>query len=255
MGMRFLTLMLAGASLWAQESREKEAALGAQLAKEVESHTTAVDNAFVREAVDRLGQRLAVFFSPVTFKFSVITDRPVGRTFEPIALPGGYIFVSTELILAARDEAEFAGMLAHAMARSAAPPAGPRVFTNGEIPLVWVGWAGNGDNEVAVPLSLVKVRRAAELDADRKAVQAMAAAGFDPDALVRYVERTQTVGSVFSSLPPRADRVAALRQAIRKFPPGTYSMSEEFSRIQDAVRMPPTPVAHTPSLYRADERH
>jgi predicted Zn-dependent protease len=255
--MRLLIFVLAVAVLPAQESGDKDAALGAQLAGEVRSHSPAIDNVAVRDYVDRVGQKLASFTGAVRYQFDVIADPSTGRTHEPAALPGGYILVSTDLILAAHDEGEFAGMLAHAMAHSAAYPVERPQMTNGSIPLIFVG--GWGESPV-VPLSSIKAHRAAELDADRVAVQTMAAAGYDPMALVRYIEHTQPASNqLFSALPPRAERVDSLKQAIDRaigqLPSKSYSMSEDFGRIQDAVRIPPIPVPHAPTLFRPDEQH
>jgi predicted Zn-dependent protease len=252
--MRVLTFVLAAASLAAQESRDREAALGAQLVREIQSHTTVIDNVAVRDYVDRVGQKLAASAGTVRYKFSVIADQSFGRTHEPVALPGGYVFVSVDLILAAHDEAEFAGMLAHAMAHSAAPrPPERSVVNSGNIPVLFVG--GWGESPV-VPISSLKARRAAELEADRSAVQTMAGAGYDPTALVRYIEHTQSANNqLWITLPPRAERIAAMQQAIGQLPSKSYSMSEEFERIQDAVRIPPVPTPRAPTLYRSDERH
>ena len=245
--MRLWILGLAGVALWAQQLRDKEAALGEQLAKEVLSRTSLVDRFAVRDYVDRLGQKLAVHFpDTVIYKFSVVADQSGGRTHEPIALPGGYVFVGVDLISAAQDEAEFAGMLAHAMAHSVAPIAARGVVNSGSIPLIIVGgWTGS--NDYAVPLPFAKLQRAAELAADRVAVPAMANAGYDPDALVRYLGRAQT--------GDRAVRIAALQQAISRLPSRAYSMSEDFLRIQDAMRASePARVRRVPTLLRPGEQ-
>ena len=251
--MRLLILVLAARSLAAQEFGDKDSALGAQLAREMRAHTSAIDNVAVRDYVDRVGRKLASFTNAVRYKFDVIADPSTGRTHEPAALPGGFVFVSVDLISAAHDEAEFAGMLAHAMAHLAARSTAPLPIHNGSVPLVFMG--GWGDSDV-VPLSLLKVHRAAELDADHLAVQIMADAGYDPTALVRYIEHTQPAGNqLWSALPPSAERIASLKQATGQLPTKSYSMSEDFGRIQNAVRVPPVPMAHAPTLYRPDERH
>ena len=210
------------------------------------SRTTPVDNVAVRNYVDRLGQKLAVHFpDPVSYEFSVITDQSNGRTHVPIALPGGYVFVGTDLISAAQDEAEFAGMLDHAMAHSAAPMVARGVVNIGSIPLIYMGgWAGSGD--YAVPPAFAKLQRAAE-DADRVAVPEMANAGYGPNAPVRYVDRAQPAD--------RTERIAALEQSVRQLPSKVYSMSEDFQGIQGTLREPDTErVRRPPSLLRTDEQ-
>jgi predicted Zn-dependent protease len=124
---RSLVTVLAAVALTAQErqlgqgvnfySKEKEAALGVGLAEDARRQTTKLDNPEVQAYVERVGRRLAAHLpdTSLTFTIAVITDDRGGPTHEPIAIPGGYLFVPTSLILAAQNEAEFAGMLSHAM--------------------------------------------------------------------------------------------------------------------------------------------
>jgi predicted Zn-dependent protease len=103
-------------------SLEKEAALGRQLASEVERQTTAIHNSTIDDYLKRLGERIAAQMPDAKFPFTskVITDDPCRRVHEPVALPGGHLFVPSALFVAADDEAEFAGMLAHSMEHIAA---------------------------------------------------------------------------------------------------------------------------------------
>jgi predicted Zn-dependent protease len=248
-------------------SLEKEAALGAHLAGEVSQRTKSLDSPAVLVYVNRLGQRLAARFPPpaITFTFAVITGNSAGATHEPISLPGGYIFVPAPLFLAAQDEAEFAGMLAHAMAHVAArhytreATRGGRI-TSPVVPLIFMGgWEGFGMNQgqnLAIPAGFLKFQRQTELEADRLAARAMSEAGFDPAALARYIGRVQPSEDrlrtpSLSLLPGRDERVAALSQAIQDLPSAVYSAGDDFQPIQDAVSRhipaPPPP----PTLRRS----
>ncbi len=140
-------MLLAAVALPAQEPQAaKEAALVAHLVKEVRQSTTALDKPDVQSYVDRLGKRLAAQFtgdSIITYTFAVVTDSLTGRTHEPMALPGGYIFLSTSLLLAAQDEAELAGMLAHAMSHiadhdSSRVAGRSQVVNQGDVPLIFL---------------------------------------------------------------------------------------------------------------------
>lgn len=270
MRLRSLIPVLAVLSLTAQQrdlgkgvnfySKEKEAALGKTLAEDVRRQTTKLDNPEVQAYIERIGRNLAAHLpdTSLTFTFAVISDDQGGPTHEPISLPGGYIFVSSSLILGAQDEAEFAGMLAHAMIHIAARH-GTRSATRGEIanlasvPLIYMGgWQIGNTSQILIPVGFLKFQRAFELEADRVAVATMAAAGYDPAALLRYISRVQpeTTGQaqVFSPLPTRDARIAAIQAAIRKL--------DEFRRIQDAVRssIPKPPEQRPPTLKRPDER-
>ncbi len=245
---RMLLILFTTVTLSAQEPQaNKEAALGAQLANDIRAHTTAVDSPAVQSYVDVIGQKLAKQFpsDDVTYRFTVVTDSLGGRTHEPAALPGGYVFVSTSLLSEARDEAEFAGMLAHAVAHIAdrdnvGKARGGQVIHPASVPLVFLGgWNGVWASDMAIPGPFVNAQRKYELEADQQAVRAMASAAYDPVALLRYIDRVQPVQS---SLPPRSDRIAALEKAIAELPVQSYSSPKEdfkhiqFEHIQEEVR-------------------
>src|SRR5258708_27032950 len=107
-----------------------------------------------------------------------------GEARERLWLPGGYIFVSSRLILTARNDAEFAGMLAHAMAH-VAERHWSRQATRGEvantasIPLIFMGgWVSMGeDSESLVPIAFQRVRGKLETEADVLAVKMTAGSG------------------------------------------------------------------------------
>src|SRR6185295_11797215 len=96
---------------------EKEAALGKQLAAELRERMSPIDVPVVQNFLDQLGKSIAALMpdAKLPFTFTPIAEDPCLTTHEPVAMPGGYIFVPAALFLAARDEAEFAGMLVHAM--------------------------------------------------------------------------------------------------------------------------------------------
>jgi predicted Zn-dependent protease len=250
MRLRSLVPVLAALSLTAQQrdlgkgvnfySKEKEAALGKVMAEDVRRQTTKLDNPEVQAYVERVGGRLAAHLpdTSLTFTFAVVSDDRGGPTHEPYALPGGYIFISSSLILGAQDEAEFAGTLAHAMVHVAARHS-TRNATRGEIanlatiPLIYMGgWQIGDAARTLIPVGFLKFQREFELEADRVAVPTMAAAGYDPAALLRYVSRVQPESTgqvrVFDPMPTRDQRIAAIQGAIRKL--------DDFKRIQDTVR-------------------
>ncbi|MCP5110700.1 MAG: M48 family metalloprotease, partial [bacterium] len=159
MPVRVFVLLLVGLTLGAQDrpigrgvnfySKEKEAALGARLAAEIREKVTTLENAKVSKYVERLGGQLAGHMpgEGYDYTFTVYSRDALGRrnpTHEPCSVVGGHVLVPASLILAARDEAEFAGMLAHSMAHVAARH-GTRTATRAEIvklagiPLVFSG--------------------------------------------------------------------------------------------------------------------
>jgi predicted Zn-dependent protease len=192
----------------------------------------------VQTYIDRLGQKIAAQFQDATFpfSFSVFAEDPCPSIHEPATLPGGYVFVPAALFLAARDEAEFAAMLAHAMAhivkRHGTRAATRDPATNsGAIPLIFFGgWAGSCSN--LVPLAFQASLRANELEADALAIETVAKAGFDPQALWRYLERVQV------PLPDRDQRLSLISSAIEKLPSVAYTAAsaDEFASARQEVR-------------------
>src|SRR5579859_1133170 len=110
-------------------SLEKEIALGKQLAQEVERQAKIVDDPIIAEYVNRIGQNLVRNSdAKVPFTIKVIDSEEVNA----FALPGGFFFVNSGLILKADNEAELAGVMAHEIAHVAARH-GTRQATRGEI--------------------------------------------------------------------------------------------------------------------------
>lgn len=232
---------LLSASAFAQPPADKQAAIGAYLASQLRQTTSPVDNPVVAAYVARIG---SMFADGRNCTFDVVTGEIGGYTHEPIAFPGCYVFVSTSLLLAARDEAEFAAMMAHSLAHDARPVG--TVNNSGGSPLVFMGgWGNFADQGLALPGSFQKALRARELEADRVAVHAMPAAGFDPQAFVRYISELR---------PADPERIASLEQAVGELPVRTYAPdNEEFARVQDAVRPPPVAPRAIPTLLRPGE--
>jgi predicted Zn-dependent protease len=244
---RVVIWMLAGLSLAAQEpSLEKQAALGRVMAADFRKHATPLDNPAVQTYLDGLGQKLASQMpdAKFAFTFTVITGDHCselgGPPGMPTAFPGGYVFVPATLFIAAQDEAEFAGVLAHSMERKV------QIVSGASIPLIFIGDC----NGLAISPKFRTSLRGYESEADALALRAMARAGFDPAGLVRYIER--------SSFPGRDRRVAQMRAVMEQLPPSNYSeSSEEFANIQGQVRRlmaRPASADGPPTLKRSGPR-
>jgi predicted Zn-dependent protease len=235
-------------------SLEKEIALGKQMAQEVEREAKLVDDPVVTEYVNRLGQNLVRNSdAKVPFTIKVIDSDEVNA----FALPGGFMFVNTGLMLKADNEAELAGVLAHEIAHVAARH-GTKQATRGQlinyasIPLIFLGgWAGYAIQEaasVAIPMGFLQFSRGMEAQADHLGLEYMYKAGYDPLAFVDFFERIETlekkkpgaVAKVFSTHPMTDDRIKHAQDEIQnelKPEPEYVLDTSEFHDVRDRLAM------------------
>jgi predicted Zn-dependent protease len=226
-------------------SREREAAFGAALAQQVRRTVTPLDSPAALEFLQRMGAKIASQLPEprYTYTFAVTSSDQSNSLHEPLSLPGGYIFVPASLFLAAQNEAEFAGMLAHAMAH-VAERHGTRAASRGAIsqmgtiPLIFYGgWMGYGARQTAtgpIPVTFARLQPEYEREADAMAVKLMASMGYDPEALVRYFSRVWPDGADSDF---RDARIVAMGNAIQQLAPVTST--DEFLRIQEQIRALP----------------
>ena len=230
-------------------SLEKEIALGKQLAQEIERQAKIVDDPVVAEYVNRIGQNLVRNSdAKVPFTIKVIDAEDVNA----FALPGGFFFVNSGLILRAESEAELAGVMAHEIAHVAARH-GTRQATRGQIvnlatiPLIFMGgWAGYGARQgasVLIPIGFLSFSRGFESEADLLGLQYLYKTGYDPTAFVDFFEKIQadekrkpgTMAKVFSSHPLTEDRIENAQkniQEILKAKPEYVVSTSEFTKVK-----------------------
>jgi predicted Zn-dependent protease len=236
-------------------SLEKEIALGKGLAQEVERSSKLIDDPIVTEYVNRVGQNLVRNSDArVPFTIKVIDSDEVNA----FALPGGFFYVNSGLILRAQEESELAGVMAHEISHVTARH-GTKNATKGEmmqlatIPLILLGpagWAGYGLYEglnIAIPLTYLKFSRDAEREADFLGLQYMYKAGYDPNSFVTFFERIQadekrrpgTIPKVFSTHPPTPDRIESAQKEIARILPNRPEYivtTSEFDSVKARLR-------------------
>jgi predicted Zn-dependent protease len=236
-------------------SLEREIALGKQAAMEVEKTAKMINDPVVTEYVNRVGQNLVRNSdAKVPFTIKVIDSDEINA----FALPGGFFYVNSGLILRADEEAELAGVMGHEIAHVAARH-GTKTATKGEImqiasiPLILLGpggWAGYGLYEginLAIPMSYLKFTRDAEREADFLGLQYMYKAGYDPNAFVSFFEKIEaeerrhpgSIPKVFSTHPPTPDRVQKAQEEIATILPARDEYvvtTSEFDLVKARLR-------------------
>jgi len=235
-------------------SLEKEIALGKQLAQEVERQSKIIDDPIVAEYVSRLGQNLVRNSdAKVPFTIKVLDTEEVNA----FALPGGFFFVNSGLILKADSEAELAGVMAHEIAHVACRH-GTRQATRGElmqigsIPLIfmggWTGYAIRQGMGLAIPMGFLQFSRGFEREADYFGLQYLYKSGYDPTAFVDFFEKIQslekkkpgTMAKVFSTHPMTDDRIKTSQEEIQKIlvaKPEYVVNTSEFNDVKTRLAM------------------
>ena len=236
-------------------SIEKEIALGKGLAQEVERSSKLIDDPVVTEYVNRVGQNLVRNSdAKVPFTIKVIDSDEVNA----FALPGGFFYVNSGLILRAQEESGLAGVMAHEISHVTARH-GTCQATKGEltqllsipamifIPYTWAGYAMYQGMNLAIPLTFLKFSRDAEREADFLGVQYMYKAGYDPNSYVTFFERIQadekrrpgTIPKAFSTHPPTPERIGNTQKEIARILPARQEYivtTSEFDTVKARLR-------------------
>ncbi|MGI8542840.1 MAG: M48 family metallopeptidase, partial [Aridibacter sp.] len=235
---------------WLGGSREKEIALGRQLAAQVEQQAKMVEDPMITEYVNRVGQNIVLNSdAKIPFTIKVIDSDEVNA----FALPGGFFFVNKGMIVAADNEAELAGVMAHEIAHVTARHAMENsgkgslinygllagiIFTGGIGGAILQNTAGIGQ-----ALAFLSFSRGAEREADSLGVQYLYAAGYDPTAMSTMFEKLAsknkkkpgTISKLFKSHPQSVNRRDDSLELVAKFPDKEeYKIStSEFQKVKE----------------------
>jgi hypothetical protein len=233
-------------------SVEKEVRMGREAAAEVDRQAKFVDDPVITEYVNRVGQNIVLHSdAKVPFTIKVIDSDEVNA----FALPGGFFYVNKGLILAADNEAELAGVMAHEIAHVAARHAvenqakanlleyaaiAGSIFLGGIPGMIYQNTAGIGLLGI-----FMKFSRSAEEEADRLGVQYMYAAGYDPGAMATMFEKLEAknkkkpgfISRAFATHPAPPDRRAAALALAARFPEHEEYVisSSEFQRVKSRL--------------------
>jgi predicted Zn-dependent protease len=230
-------------------SLEKEISLGAEIAQEFEQTARIVEDPVISEYVDRLGQNLVKHSdAKVPFHIKVVDTDEVNA----FAFPGGYFYVNKGLILAADNEAELAGVMAHEISHVCARHATERMSKAQYIQLAaipalfiggyWTQYAIRNALGLGINLELMGITRESEKDADQLGIQYLWNTGYDPNGMVSFFEKLQQqekskpgkLSGFFRTHPFTSDRIASAMDEQRFLPEkDSYIVnSSEFDRVK-----------------------
>jgi predicted Zn-dependent protease len=228
-------------------SLEKETELGKELSVDVEQQSRLIHDPVIEEYINRIAQNLVHHSdAKVPFTTKIIQNDEVNA----FALPGGFFYVNTGLILAADNEAELAGVMAHEIAHVAA-----RHATRGEtkrniwnlasMPLVFVGgpigYAVQQAAGLAVPMGYMKFSRDAEREADLLGLEYGYMTGYDPAAFVQFFEKIKVLdkkkpnflAKAFATHPMTDDRIRRAQEEIQTLLPAREEYIVDTSEFQE----------------------
>ena len=209
-------------------SLETEMRIGKEYSQMIDSSVKLVRDPAITEYVNRIGQNLVRNSdSQVPFTIKVIDASEINA----FALPGGFLYLHSGLLLAAEEEAELAAVMAHEIAHVAAHHA-TRQMTRANLaniaslPLIFVGggvgYAARSVAGIGLPMSFLKFSRGFEEEADYLGLQYLYKTGYDPQSFMNFFEKIQakekqkpgTLSKIFASHPPLESRMAKAQKQI-----------------------------------------
>jgi predicted Zn-dependent protease len=255
-------------------SLEKEIALGKEYAQQIESGVKLIQDPAINEYVNRVGQNLVRNSdAKVPFTIKVIDSSEINA----FALPGGFFYVNSGLLLVADTEAELAGVMAHEIAHVAARHA-TRQMTRSQwvnfasIPLIFVGggigYAVRSAAGFGIPMTFLTFSRGFENEADYLGLQYLYATGYDPQAYITFFEKVQAtekkkpgaMSKAFSTHPQTPDRLKKTQEHIGKILPAraeyvvdTWEFAQaktKLTAIENRRVLRPDPAEERPTLRR-----
>jgi beta-barrel assembly-enhancing protease len=243
------TRNIGGRGLGNWYSTDWEIRTGKQYSMEVEKSAHMVTDPVIVEYVNRVGQNIVKNSDcKVPFTIKVIDSDEINA----MALPGGFFYVNSGLIMAADEEAELAGVMAHEVAHVCAHHAARQMTKMnyaqiGSIPLIiftqgsWTGYGIYEATQLAIPMSFLQFSRVDEAEADWLGLQYMYKAGYDPQAFIQLFEKLDalekhkpgTLAKVFSDHPQTPDRIMHSEEEIATIMPARPDYMVTTSEFDD----------------------
>jgi len=260
---------------WNLYSLQKETELGRQMDAQVEPLLPVFADPTLQSYLQKLADRIAdESDTPFPVRVVVVESNEVNA----FVLPGGYLFLSTGLILQTRSEAELAGAMAHEVGHIAARHI-TRLLTRQKI-WDWIGFStlllagpsiftAEQTFNAVLPVDLIQFSQGAEKEADRLGLEYVYAAGYDPMGMIAFLERMHTQDFSPAGVLTRAflshslgpERVALAEKWIERRLPARdryvvntsdYDLARErlLQRLQDETPIVPLSRLDRPRFHR-----
>ena len=206
-------------------SNEQEVALGDSIDKQIEKAYKLVEDKHMQERVELIGNRLAKVCDrkELIYHFKVIDINDINA----VSLPGGWVYIFKGLVEKCKNDDELAGVIAHEIGHICARHAAKQQETGSimNIAMIAAALAGHGEAAQATNLALTSLMasysREDEFEADRRAVIYTEKAGYDPHALVTFMQTMHEAErdkirpySYFRSHPYEGERIGNINRQI-----------------------------------------
>jgi predicted Zn-dependent protease len=264
-------------------SLDDEYHIGLQVMRQLRDEGQILEDPEAAEYLQALGSRIvaqATGDSAQRFSFFFVQDDSINA----FALPGGFIGVNYGLVLASRNEAQLAGVLAHEIAHVTQRHIARRVRSQGRqsiatmaaiLAAILVGAATGSSDAALGGISVaqgaamqqqINFTRANENEADRVGMSFLAAAGFDPYGMPDFFETMgrrnavlatsrNALPEILQSHPVTTNRIAESRARAAQFKdikPSAESVSYTLTR--ERLRVLATPPEDNVRRYYQERR-
>ncbi|WP_250865496.1 M48 family metalloprotease [Caballeronia sp. INSB1] len=250
-----------GGSLTPQAERK----VGERMMREVRADPDYLDDWLLRDYLDSISSKLSAAaatqylggYRP-DFDLFAVRDPQINA----FSMPGGFIGVNTGLVAATQTESELASVIGHEMGhvlqRHIARMLGTQEkSTYAALAAMVAGMlagllAHSGDLGMGIAMggqafavdNQLRFSRAAEHEADRVGFQMLAAAGYDPYAMVAFFERLDRASMADNGVPPyvrthplTTDRIADMEGRARRVPYRQPRQSAEYAFVRARARV------------------
>ena len=252
-----------GQAFTPQQDRE----LATEFIRQIRQEGLVLEDAEATRYLKNLGRRLAMHSQATgqSFSFFLVDDPRINA----FAGPGGYIGTNIGLILAAENESELAGVLAHEIAHvtqrhlARAFDAAGRQGLQSAAALLAAILIGTQDSQAgAAALTAasalgvqqqINFTRANEKEADRVGIRTLAEAGFDPHGMAGFFEKLQKNAKLYGTRPPEflsthpvtTDRIAEATARAESYPAKPHHDELPFQLIRSKLRVASYESPHT----------
>ena len=195
---------------------EEEKKMGKKVLLEIEKEADFMRDLTIQTFIEKLGYSIVdqVGPTPFEFKFYVIN----GLDPNAFAIPGGYIFVTTGLLVLAENEQEVAGVLSHEIAHVTQRHVAQMIERSTRLNIASMAailaamLAGRGGTASQAGAAMatatagalqLKYTREMETDADQNGLHYLIKAGYDPNGLINFLNRIQRISlAIAPNIPP-----------------------------------------------------